>query len=199
MNGYFFEDILGFTRQTETLITGLGGTPDLVEEFRKRNISTEELAELTEYDLINLGADYSFISSFLKQMKNTPKKTSEYLMPSYRFEHLLDILKTGRHHIKFIGAFIAFVKLRLEGEQINLFVDADKGLRASETLKIASMATLQEVDSIMKEVENLETYISTTYKAPKKRKIYKICMVIGGLGLTTCALFHLCKKCYIKL
>lgn len=55
MNNERFEDILGFTRQTETLITGLGGTPGLIEEFRKRNISTDELTDLTEYDLIALG------------------------------------------------------------------------------------------------------------------------------------------------
>lgn len=54
-NGLCYEDILGFTKQTETLITGLGGTPELVEEFRKRNISNEELSELHEYDLIALG------------------------------------------------------------------------------------------------------------------------------------------------
>lgn len=59
-----FEDVLGFTKQTETLITGLGGTPDVIKEFRKRNISTDELSELTEFDLIKLGIR-NFYSSIL--------------------------------------------------------------------------------------------------------------------------------------
>lgn len=75
----------------------------------------------------------------------------------------MDILKTGRNHIKHIGAFIGYARLRLKKEQINLFVDPNKGLRASETLKIASIATLKEINYIMEEVNNLETYISMVY------------------------------------
>lgn len=77
---------------------------------------------------------------------------------------MLDILKTGQNHINLIGAFIAYARLRLTGEQINLFVNSNKALRASEVLKIASIATVKEVKDALEEVGNFERYISAVYE-----------------------------------
>ena len=66
-----FEDVLGFTKQTEILLTGLGGGPEVIKEFRKRNISTDELAELNEIDLITLGM-FSLSTRFIYCNFNKP-------------------------------------------------------------------------------------------------------------------------------
>lgn len=52
MGSYF--DPLGFTKQTATLLRGLGAS-ELIVECKKRNISTDVLQELTVQELIMLG------------------------------------------------------------------------------------------------------------------------------------------------
>ena len=59
------EDVLGFTRQTEMLLTGIGAPPDVIKEFRKRNLSSDELSQLTEFDLVKLGiTQFLYFSNF---------------------------------------------------------------------------------------------------------------------------------------
>ena len=47
-------DPFGFTKQTMSLLRGLGA-PELIPECKKRNISTDVLHELTVQELIMLG------------------------------------------------------------------------------------------------------------------------------------------------
>lgn len=47
-------DPLGFTRQTEMVLRGVGAQ-DLIKEFKNRNISTNQLHRLTKEDLVILG------------------------------------------------------------------------------------------------------------------------------------------------
>lgn len=47
-------DLLGFTRQTETLLCGVGAQ-SLIKEFKRRNISSDALHKLTKKDFIQLG------------------------------------------------------------------------------------------------------------------------------------------------
>lgn len=47
-------NFLGFTKQTETLLYGVGAQ-DLIKEFKRRNISTDALHKLTKEDFIQLG------------------------------------------------------------------------------------------------------------------------------------------------
>lgn len=49
-----YEDPLGFTKQTATMLIGLGAG-ELIPQFRKRNISTQALAALSKRDLLVLG------------------------------------------------------------------------------------------------------------------------------------------------
>lgn len=57
MNDYY--DPFGFTKQTMSLLRGLG-VPELIPECKKRNISTDVLHELTVQELIMLGILKSF-------------------------------------------------------------------------------------------------------------------------------------------
>jgi len=47
-------DLLGFTRQTETILYGVGAQ-NLIKEFKRRNISTDALHKLTKEDFVQLG------------------------------------------------------------------------------------------------------------------------------------------------
>lgn len=49
-----YSDPFGFTKQTATLLRGLGAS-ELIVECKKRNISTDVLHELTVQELIMLG------------------------------------------------------------------------------------------------------------------------------------------------
>lgn len=45
---------LGFNKQTEALLRGLGGY-DLIKEFKRKDISTDVLHKLTKEDFMQLG------------------------------------------------------------------------------------------------------------------------------------------------
>lgn len=47
-------DFSGFTKQTETLLCGIGAN-DLIKEFKIRGISTDALHKLTKEDFMQLG------------------------------------------------------------------------------------------------------------------------------------------------
>jgi len=47
-------DLLGFTKQTETILYGVGAQ-NLIKEFKRRNISTDALHKLTKEDFVQLG------------------------------------------------------------------------------------------------------------------------------------------------
>lgn len=59
------EDPLGFTDRTASLLQGLQIPKVLIDEIRKRNISTEELSVLNEDDLISLGNNLILYCSFV--------------------------------------------------------------------------------------------------------------------------------------
>ena len=73
---------------------------------------------------------------------------------------MIEIIKNGQSHLDLIAAFIAYTRLRLTKQQINFFVEPDKSVRASQALKMASKATLIEVDEMEKELHSLDDYIS---------------------------------------
>ena len=50
----FKEDPLGFTKQTATMLEGLGAK-HLIPQFKRRNISTHDLPALCKEDLMVLG------------------------------------------------------------------------------------------------------------------------------------------------
>lgn len=50
-------DPLGFTRQTEILLRGLGAT-NLIKECKRKNVSTNVLHKLNKEDFITLGNVY---------------------------------------------------------------------------------------------------------------------------------------------
>lgn len=57
-------DPLGFTKQTEILLYGVRAQ-NLIQEFKKRNISTDALHKLTKEDLVKLGNIFILITLIL--------------------------------------------------------------------------------------------------------------------------------------
>lgn len=54
------DNFSGFTKQTETLLCGVGANK-LIKECKKRNISTDVLHKLTKEDFVQLGNAFIFI------------------------------------------------------------------------------------------------------------------------------------------
>lgn len=61
-------DPLGFTRQTAMILEGLNAQ-DLIPEFKKRNIPTDALPELSKDDLMVLGATDELADKLQQQFK----------------------------------------------------------------------------------------------------------------------------------
>lgn len=77
----------------------------------------------------------------------------------FRVEHFLEIIKHGEQQFCLIQAFIAYCRLRLVKEQINIFVDPNYCLTASKILPIAVAATLTELEDAKKNLSEVEELI----------------------------------------
>ncbi|CAL7950871.1 unnamed protein product [Xylocopa violacea] len=154
MNGFY--DPFGFTKQTATLLRGLG-VSEIISECKKRNISTDILHQLSTQELIMLGADPKKAEE-LQNTLNVKKKRSAIIAINIedRLEHLIEIIKHGEQQFSLIQAFVAYCRLRLMKERINMFVDPDKSLSASNILPIAVNATLTEINQTKRDLAELE-------------------------------------------
>ncbi|XP_076392089.1 synaptogyrin [Megachile rotundata] len=157
MDSYY--DSFSFNKQTATLLRGLG-IPELIPEFRKRNISTDILHELSTQELILLGVDSQKAEEIRKAL-NVKKRRSRITQTNVedRLQHFLEIIKHGEHQLSLIQAFVAYCRLRLTKERINIFIDPNKCLSASEALPISVSATLAEVEEAQSNLSNLEKLI----------------------------------------
>ncbi|XP_076757691.1 synaptogyrin [Xylocopa sonorina] len=154
MNGFY--DLNGFTKQTATLLRGLG-VPEIIPECKKRNISTDVLHQLSAQELIMLGADPKKAEE-LQNTLNVKRKRSGIVAISRedRLEHLIEIIKHGEQQFSLIQAFVAYCRLRLVKERINMFVDPNKSLSASNILPIAVNATLTEIEQTKRDLAEVE-------------------------------------------
>ena len=59
-----YEDPLGFTKRTATILEGLGAG-DIINEFKKRNISTDALSKLTKNDFIKLPTNKEYFTKII--------------------------------------------------------------------------------------------------------------------------------------
>ncbi|XP_033347806.1 synaptogyrin [Bombus vosnesenskii] len=157
MSNYF--DPFGFTKQTATLLRGLGAS-ELIVECKKRNISTDVLHELTVQELIMLGTDCKKAEE-LKNYLNIRKRRSNIVITNVedRIEHFLEIIKDAEQQFCLIQAFMAYCRLRLVKEKINIFIDPNKCLSASKVLPIAVAATLTELEEVNKNISELNELI----------------------------------------
>ncbi|KZC11267.1 Synaptogyrin-2 [Dufourea novaeangliae] len=148
-----------FTKQTASLLRGLG-VPELIPECKKRNISTDTLHELTTEELIMLGAD-SKKAEEIRNALNIKGRRSGVVVTNIqdRLEHFLEIIKHGEQQLSLIQAFVSYCRLRLKKERINIFVNPNKSLSASEILPIAVNATLTELEEAKQNLYELEELI----------------------------------------
>ena len=191
MGSYF--DPLGFTKQTATLLRGLGA-PELIVECKKRNISTDVLQELTVQELIMLGIDPKKAEE-LKNCLNARKRRSNVVITDVedRIEHFLEMIKDGEQQFCLIQAFMAYCRLRLVKERINIFIDPNKCLSASKVLPIAIAAIQTELEEANKNLSELDELISRLKTKPKHTNFHHVCIAMGALGLVTLLL----SKMYI--
>lgn len=184
MDGYY--DSFSFTKQTATILRGLG-ISELIPEFRKRNISTDILHELSAQELIILGVDSQKAEEIRKSLnvkKRRPRITQTNIED--RLQHFLEIIKHGEHQLSLIQAFVAYCRLKLTKERINIFIDPNKCLSASEALPISVSATLAEVEEAQSNLSNLEKLILLQSEVKSQRgNSRRICVLISGLGVVT--------------
>lgn len=180
-----YSDPLGFTKQTATLLRGLGAS-ELIVECKKRNISTDVLHELTVQDLMMLGANRKKAEK-LRNCLNVRKRRSNIVITNDedRIEHFLDIIKQGEQQFCLIQAFIAYCRLRLVKERINIFVDPNKCSSASKILPVAVAATLTELEEANKNISELEELILGLKIEPKHTNHHRVYIAMGAVGLVT--------------
>ncbi|TGZ38131.1 Synaptogyrin-2 [Temnothorax longispinosus] len=154
-------DLLGFTKQTETLLRGVGAH-DLIKEFQRRNISTDALHKLTKEDFVQLGADKDQAENIVNALCISKKKTySTKAKPHHRISDKVEILQLGERQLSIIQDFVKYCRMKLRKERINFFVEPDKALSASQILCLAADAALKEVDEAELKLKELEAVIVT--------------------------------------
>ncbi|XP_067204469.1 uncharacterized protein [Linepithema humile] len=181
-----FVDPLGFTKQTEILLCGVGAQ-NLIQEFKKRNISTDALHKLTKEDLEKLGANENQAESMVKVLRISRKKNESIEAKPYRISDKVNILKTGEKQLDVIKAFLTYSKLRLREERINSFVEIDKALSSSQVLCIVADALLKEINEAELKLKELQAVIIM----PRSNQRYSYILYyipVGGLCIATCML-----------
>ncbi|XP_011068300.1 PREDICTED: uncharacterized protein LOC105154455 [Acromyrmex echinatior] len=152
-------DLLKFTKQTETLLCGVGAQ-NLIKECKRRNISTYALHRLTKEDFIQLGADPDHAENIANALCISKKKQHNVKPKShYRILDKIEILQVGERQLSIIQDFVKYCKLKLKKERINFFVEADKALSASQILCMSAEATLKEVSEAELKLKELEAMI----------------------------------------
>ncbi|XP_076234735.1 synaptogyrin [Calliopsis andreniformis] len=154
-----FSDPFCFNTQTSTLLRGLGAS-DLIPECKKRNISTDVLHELNTEELIMLGAKPEKAKE-IKNALHVRRRRSGVIVTNIedRLQHFLEIVKHGEQQLSLIQALVAYSRLRLLKERINIFVNPDKCLSASNILSMSVNVTLTEVDEAERNLNELEELI----------------------------------------
>ncbi|XP_053986361.1 uncharacterized protein LOC128880369 [Hylaeus volcanicus] len=189
-----FSDPLSFNKQTATLLRGLG-VPELIPECKKRNISTDTLHELSTQELIMLGVD-PVKAEEIRNSLNVRRNRSGTVITntSDRLQHCLEIIKHTEQQISLIQAFVAYCRLRLVKERINIFVDPNKCLSASDVLSISANATLAELDEVIQNLSKLEKLILRSRGKPKHDKNHRLYFLISGVGLVSLVLLKICMR-----
>lgn len=182
-------DLLGFTRQTEALLRGVGAE-NLVKECRRRNISTDALHKLTKEDFVQLGADADQAENVVKALCISKKKESSVkAKPHHRILDKVEILEIGERQLSIIQDFVKYCKMKLKKERINVFIDPDKALRASQVLCAAADAAFKEINEAELKLKELEAMIVTPSKSREhSHALYSI--PIGGLCIAMCILLN---------
>ncbi|KAL0106530.1 hypothetical protein PUN28_016315 [Cardiocondyla obscurior] len=153
-------DFQGFTKQTEVLLRGVGAQ-DLIDEFKRRDISTDALRKLTKEDFIHLGADNNQAENIINALC-TSKKNVSHVKAESNYKLLLDkveILQLGERQLNIIQDYVKYCRMKLKKERHNFFVEPDKALSASQILCMVTDATLQEIHEAELKLKELETVI----------------------------------------
>ncbi|XP_076226066.1 synaptogyrin isoform X2 [Nomia melanderi] len=153
-----YSNPFSFSKQTGSLLHGLGA-PELIPECKKRNISTDTLHELSIEELMLLGADAQKAEE-IRNALNIKRKSGNIATNSEdRLNHFLEIIKYGEYHLSLMQAFVAYCRLRLTKDRINIFVNPNKCLSASMVLPTSVDATLAELEEATKNLSELEKLI----------------------------------------
>lgn len=180
---------IGFNKQTEALLCGVGGN-NLIKEFKKRDISTDALHKLTKEDFIQLGADEHLAENMFHTLCISKKKNpSMKLKPHQRISNKIEILKIGKTHFDIMQAFITYCRFKLKKQKINSFIEPDKALCASKVLILAADSILKEVNEAELKLKELEAVIITP-KSSRKYSYVSYYISISGLCIASCVLFN---------
>ncbi|XP_046746815.1 uncharacterized protein LOC124411624 [Diprion similis] len=177
-----YEDVLGFTNQTAVLLCGMGAKK-LVPQFREMNISTEMLADLTHDDLVLLGADHELADRMLKQLSAISRRTGlTVLTPQQKLDQLLESLENNGKHLSLINAFVTYIRLRVNKEKMDSFIEINGNLRSSQALELAITATISEIRETRSALQELKSFLEDRGTSRSTTFYFG---TLGGLGLLT--------------
>ncbi|KAH0564274.1 uncharacterized protein LOC123272840 [Cotesia glomerata] len=182
------DDVFGFTQQTAMILEGFEAT-DLIPEFKKRNISTSVLSELSKEDFMTLGASEELADKIIKQLGSKlrkPKSPFNSLIDnsSIREEKLTDIIKNTHQQLAFFQVFINFNRVKLSKLTDDYVIDLNKNVRASEALHLVTKCAIQQLNDLQSDIRKLVTIIEAdeTKNQSQKRKLIGAGLFIGLIG-----------------
>ncbi|XP_078036898.1 synaptogyrin [Augochlora pura] len=148
----------GFTKQTAILLRGLGAS-ELIPACKERNISIDALHQLSIEEFMMLGAD-SQKAEEIKKALNI-RRESDIIETSIqdRLNDFPEIITSGEQHLSNILPLLTYWRLRLLTGRINIFVDPNKCLSASDILPISIDATLLEFEKTLENLTELKELI----------------------------------------
>ncbi|XP_011335192.1 uncharacterized protein LOC105278063 isoform X2 [Ooceraea biroi] len=159
---------LDFNWQTEAILCGLNAK-DLIDEFKRKNIRTAALHQLSADDFEYLGASKILADSLACELRIIKKDKDKELCYLNRYTgerpDTGEVLQLTVDQLDTIKNFVTYCKCKLREECCDLFMDFDTSIRAAHSAR------------------------------PKCSSLwYIIPLSLGGLSLTTSILLYLLMK-----
>ncbi|XP_057326614.1 uncharacterized protein LOC130668372 [Microplitis mediator] len=181
------DDVFGFTQQTAMILEGFNAG-DLIPEFKKRNISTSVLSELTKDDFITLGASEELADNIVKEIGPKLRKSKAPLAdlfdnPSNQSEKIIEIIKNSHLQLGFLQAFMNYNRVKLSKESCDFIIDLNKNTRASQALCLVTKCAIEQINNLQLDLHQLLTSMKGADTTKNQSHKYKF---IGGIGLSIC-------------
>ncbi|XP_074112776.1 uncharacterized protein LOC141536271 [Cotesia typhae] len=193
------DDVFGFTQQTAMILEGFEAA-DLIPEFKKRNISTSVLSELSKEDFMTLGASEELADKIVKQLGfklRKPKLQFNSLIDNstIREEKLTDMLKNTHQQLALLQIFINFNRVKLSKLTDDFVIDLNKNVRASEALHLVTKCAIQQLNDLQSDIRQLVTIVEAdeTKNQSQKHKLIGAGLFIGLIG-SSILIINILKK-----
>lgn len=180
-----FVDPLGFTKGTE-LILSTAGLSALIPACQSKNISTTLLSELTEEDIIQLGADPKQVHEIKRDLSLLRKRSHKGdLTLKERIADFPEIVRESEKHLSLLQAHAAYARLRLTQDSTDCFLNVNKLVTAAQVLQQTVNLMCKEISDVTCIISYLESQTDSEKTGSYERPYQRYSIIMSAVAALT--------------